>query len=85
MYFLPRGHVNRRNKRRRGIRTHGENNPGVSLSPFLSIGSMEIHRPMLESLPNRVSWTNLLAEISRLKNQHASPKPPDGENQESQK
>jgi hypothetical protein len=85
MYFLPRGHVNRRNNRRRGIRTHSENNPGVSLSPFLSIGSVEIHCPLLESLPNRVGWTNLIAGICGLKNQPGTPEPPEGENQESQK
>ena len=34
---------------------------------------------MVESLPNGVSWTNLMAGICSLRDQHASPKPPDGD------
>jgi hypothetical protein len=40
---------------------------------------------MVESLPNGVSWTNLIAGICSLRDQRASPKPPDGEHQESQR
>ena len=40
---------------------------------------------MVESLPNGVSWSNLMAGLRSLRDQHASPKPPDGEHEESQK